>query len=113
MILRTKRISTKANEVSLQLSYGLPDCKKMMQQYAVMLSNMSMPLEESEANLLWWLTHEGTAFRSYPSKHAESLARWCIAASLRAGFIRESVNSQTTYLFNADLLRKPGRPPKE
>lgn len=113
MILRTKRISTKANEVSLQLSYGIPDCKKMMSAYCVMLHNMELPLEETEANLIWWLTHEGTAFGSYPSKHAESLARWCIAVSLREGFIKESVNSKTTYLFNADLLRKPGRPKKE
>lgn len=116
MIIRKQQIKTNAEEVSLQVSYSLPDVKKAMQRFFSLLSHgnnvfaASTPL--SELDILHFLRQE--VFAHFPLKYQEQLAAWMFAMAVKYKFIFSSedpTEEKKVYFLSEKLKSRIGRPP--
>ena len=116
MIIRKQQIKTTAEEVSLQLSYSLPDVKKAMQRLFSLLSHggnnafaASTPL--TELDVLHFLRNE--VFAHFPAKYQEQLSAWAFSMSVKHKFLFSSEDpdeNKKTYFLSEKLKCKIGRP---
>lgn len=116
MIVRKQQIRTTAEEVSLMLSYSLPDVKKAMQHLFSLLATSggnayaaSAPL--SEMDILHFFANE--TFVHFPSKYKEQLSSWAFAMSIKHKFVFSSEDptvGRKTYFLSEKLKCKIGRP---
>lgn len=108
MILRKKKICRNSDEISLQVSYSLPDIKRQLKDYYAVIGQLVC----TEQDLLHYFGH--TLFKIYEPKHADELSKWALKLSLRNGLIIQSVTDINVYYLSESLgTRKPGRPTKE
>lgn len=110
MVLRKRSIDNTANEVQLYCSFGLPDVRRLMREYA---SFLGRDYESSEVDVRYWLEHDGSAFFSWPRKWRKQLSGWAFAVAVRGGLLIPSAVKENRYLLSDCLFVKIGRPRKE
>lgn len=116
MIIRKQAIKKSAEEVSLQLSFGLPDVKKAMQKLYSLLADKcgntyatNQPL--SELDVLHFLEHD--TFANFVQKYREQLSSWAFAMAIRHKFLLSSEDpeeSKKYYFLSSSLRSRIGRP---
>ena len=116
MIIRKQKIKLSAEEVSIQVSYGLADVKKAMKDYYAMFSDMgkayALSLQHTERDVIHYLQH--ATFAHYVPKYREQLSAWCFAMAVRHNFLISSIDNENsakkTYFLSESLGAKVGRP---
>ena len=116
MIIRKQEIKKTAEEVSLQVSFGLPDVKRAMQKFDNLLADRcgntyatNAPL--TELDVLHFLEHD--TFANFVQKYREQLSSWAFTMAIRHKFLLSSEDDNETkkYYFLSEKLRhKVGRP---
>lgn len=115
MIVRKQKLRLNAEEISLQVSFGLPDVKKAMQKYFRSMERISRefaretPVTEIEMRDYF----ERDTFSHFEEKYREQLAAWCLSMALRHKFLIASVDendTQKNYFLSDSLGRRVGRP---
>ena len=112
MILRNKRIGLKAEEVQIQVGFGLPDVKRFILMYTDILSKYGNMLRDPvhEQDLRYFFEHHGEIFLSWPEKWREQLSAWAWCCAVRHGFLRQSATNENTFYFTDKAVKKRGRP---
>lgn len=116
MIVRKQEIKQSAEEVSMQVSFGLPDVKKAMQKYYSLLANscghtFAVSTPNTERDMLYFFEHD--TFANYVQKYREQLSAWCFAMAVRHKFLVSSYDefeSKKVYFLSEKLRLKVGRP---
>ena len=116
MIARKRRISTNAQEVSVQVSYGLPDVKAMLQMCFLKFEEaggqvFATTIPHQEQDLIYYLRH--AHFEKYPDTIADQLSKWAFVQGVKAGYILQSELNKGVYFLSDILGRRPGRPRKK
>ena len=112
MVLREKRISNRSEVVQLHLSYGLPDVRALLKEYASHFIGLK-DLQHTESEIIYWLEHAPKAFFNYPDKWRVQLSRWAFAVAVRNNLIIESATKENTYYLADCLFARRGRPSKK
>ena len=115
MIARKRRISTNSQEVSVQVSYGLPDIKAMLQTYFLKFEEaggqvLATTIPHKEQDFICYFRH--SAFSNYTETLAQPLAKWAFVQGVKAGYILQSEINKTDFFLSDILGRRPGRPRK-
>ena len=116
MIIRKQNIQKSSEEVSLQVSFGLPDIKKAMQRYYSLLADKcgntyARTTQLTELDLLYYFEHD--TFANFVQKYREQLSSWAFAMALRHKFILSSQDDEESkkfYYLSEKLSAKVGRP---
>ena len=116
MIARKRRISSNAKEVSVQVSYGLPDIKAMLQAYFLKFEEaggqvLATTVAHQEQDLIYYFRH--AHFDKYPDTIADPLSKWAFVQGVKAGYILQSELNKGVYFLSDILGRRPGRPRKK
>lgn len=116
MIVRKRRISSNAKEVSVQVSYGLPDIKAMLQGYFLRFEEaggqvLATTVPHQEQDLIYYFRH--STFSNYPENLAEPLSKWAFVQGVKAGYILQSELNKGVYFLSDILGKRPGRPRKK
>ena len=118
MVLREKRISTKSDVVQLHLSFGLPDIKAMMKEYARSLAipcgiEWAINNQQTEGDVIHFFEHYSGAFLNYPDKWRVQLSRWAFAVAVRNRLLLPCATKENTYYLADCLFARKGRPAKK
>lgn len=122
MILRNKRISKEAADISLHISYSEVDARKMVQWifYCYYYKGSDWRLREilaepvTEQDLLDLFATDWRCFGNFQAKWAETLAGWALAVCLRKKWIIQSQTTPNTFYFTDFCVqKKKGRPKNE
>lgn len=115
MIIRKQEIRQSAEEVSMQISFGLPDVKKAMQKYYSFFAKhgheYAVSVEQTEYDLIYFFEHD--TFANYMQKYREQLSAWCFAMAVRHKFLVPSYDefeSKKVYFLSEKLRQRVGRP---
>jgi len=116
MIVRKQEIKQASEEVSMQVSFGLPDVKKAMQKYYSLMANpcghnYAVTTPNTEPDMLYFFEHD--TFANYVQKYREQLSAWCFAMAVRHKFLISSYDefeSKKVYFLSEKLRQRVGRP---
>ena len=116
MIVRKQQIKLTAEEVSMQVSFSLPDIKRAMQKlYSLIVEKCGIKFTENlpwtELDLLYFLEHDTFCF--FPQKYREQLSAWAFEMCLRHKFIlsgNDDESPQKIYFLSQKLRHRIGRP---
>lgn len=120
MIIRKQNIKQSAEEVSLQVSFGLPDVKKAIQRYYHGLADIcgddfAVTNPQTEPDMRYYFEHE--TFSNYDKKYCEQLSAWCFSMAVKHRLLIPSCDDENkirkVYFLSDKLKRKAGRPRKE
>ncbi len=116
MISRKRRISSNATEVSVQVSYGLPDIKAMLQGYFLRFEEiggqvLATTVPHQEQDFIYYFRH--SIFSNYHENLAGQLSKWAFVQGVKAGYILQSELNKGIYFLSDNLGKRPGRPRKE
>lgn len=120
MIIRKQNIKQSAEEVSMQVSFGLPDVKKAMQRYYHGLADIcghdfAVTEPQTEPDVRYYLEH--ATFANYDEKYREQLSAWCFCMAVKHRLLIPSCDEENkirkVYFLSDELRRKAGRPRKE
>lgn len=116
MIVRKRRISSNAKEISVQVSYGLPDIKAMLQAYFLRFEEaggqvLATTVPHKEQDFINYFRH--STFCYYPENLADPLSKWAFVQGVKAGYILQSELNKGVYFLSDILGRRPGRPRKK
>lgn len=120
MILRNKQISIGSDEISLQVSFGQADVRRILKDTVALFYwkgndrllrlHVEEPKPETEFREL--IEHHPSFF-GFPEKWRAELSRWAFASALRQNLIKKSATSELYYIGTKILPHKIGRPSKE
>ena len=122
MILRNRLIDCKADEISMQLSYSVPDVKRMLRDIISLYfwHNSDWFLVEcmaeayDEPTIIGLFECYPKGFAIFPSKWKTAMSRWAFSVAVREGYIIRSTADETKYYFTEKVIPKRiGRPRKE
>ena len=116
MIVRKQNIKKSSEEVSMMVSYGVPDIKKTMQHYYALFaekcgSTFALNTPHTELDLLHYFNHY--TFAHFVVKYREQLSAWAFAMALRHKFIypsEDETESKKNYFLSETLKTRIGRP---
>ena len=116
MIVRKQSIKQSSEEVSMMVSYGLPDVKKAMRNYYQMFAQTcgktyALNTPHNELDLLHYF--ENYMFKDFVQKYREQLAAWAFAMALRHKYILSSVDedeAKKLYYLSEETSKTSGRP---
>lgn len=116
MIVRKRKINSNAKEVAVQISYGLPDIKAMLQEYFMKFEAaggqlLATTVQHDERDFIHYFHHG--PFKNYPDSLAESLSKWVFVQGVKAGYIVQSELNKNTFFLSEMLGRRIGRPRKQ
>lgn len=115
MIVSKQEIKQASEEVSMQVSFGLPDVKKAMQKYYYLLANpcghnFAITTPNTEPEMLYSFEHD--TFANYVQKYSDQLSAWCFAMAVRHKLLIPSYDefeSKKVYFLSEKLRQKVGR----
>jgi len=114
MVLRERKINNKSDNVQLQVSFGLPDVKALLKIYAsIGDEEFNQTYPNTEQDIIYWLSHDGRAFLSWPDRWRDELSKWVFAVALRNGILVQSAAAKNIYYLADCLFARRGRPPKK
>lgn len=120
MIIRKQNIKQSAEEVSLQVSFGLPDVKKAMQKYYSCIADIighdeTVTDPQTEPDMRYYFEHD--TFANYDDKYREQLSAWCFSMAVKHRLLIPSCDDENkirkVYFLSDKLKRKAGRPRKD
>lgn len=112
MVLRERKINNKVDIVQIHLSYGLPDIKALLKDYASRFEQWARNAQHSESDVIYWLEHASQAFNNYPVKWRVQLSRWAFAVAVRNRLLLPCATKEDSYFLADCLFAKRGRPRK-
>ena len=114
MVLREKKINSKADEVQVHCSFSLPDVKAMLRIYAIGCNEVVEAIHRqhphTEQDVRFFFENNGMAFASWPDKWRQELSKWAVAVAIRNGLIVPTATDENKYFLADCLYIKRGRP---
>lgn len=119
MIVRKQHIKDSADEVSMQVSFGLPDVKKALQKYYSSIADIcgddyARSFTQTEPDMRYYFEHD--TFANYEPKYREQLSAWCFSMAVRHHLLVPSHDNTyeaiKVYFLSDVLKRRAGRPRK-
>lgn len=113
MIIRKRKIKSENKEISLQVSYGVPDIKKSLIQLFLKFEEagtqtLAITAQHREQDLLHYFQH--SIFAVFPSDIADSMSRWAFTQALRNNYVIQSEIDKNVFFLADSLGRRCGRP---
>lgn len=118
MILRTKRISPNAAEISLQMSFGKVDVLRWLRDYAAHFDCLEPEdrknIINTEGDFRHYFLNSPLPFGIFQQeKHREQLFVWMMNRAVTEKFLIRSATDENAYLFADILFIRKGRPKEE